>query len=51
VLQARSETVWSQTERPPLVEKAGSALDYVLADLLSRSGPRAPDGMPTGDAA
>jgi pyruvate,water dikinase len=37
LLQARSETVWSQRERPPLVEKSGSALDYVLADLLSRA--------------
>ena len=36
VLQARAETVWSTRERPSLVEKKGSALDYVLADLLRR---------------
>jgi phenol phosphorylase subunit beta len=36
VLQARAETVWSQRERPPTVEKKGSALEYVLADLLKR---------------
>jgi pyruvate,water dikinase len=36
LLQARAETVWSQRERPSLVEKRGSALDYVLADLLGR---------------
>jgi phenol phosphorylase subunit beta len=36
VLQARSETVWSRRERPSVVEKKGSALDYVLADLLRR---------------
>jgi len=36
VLQARAETVWSQRERPPTVEKKGSALEYVLADLLNR---------------
>jgi pyruvate,water dikinase len=35
-LQARPETVWSQRERPPTVEKKKSALEYVLADLLSR---------------
>jgi pyruvate,water dikinase len=34
VLQARAETVWSRRERPALVAKKGSALDYVLADLL-----------------
>ena len=37
LLQARAETVWSQRERPALVEKKTSALDYVLADLLGRS--------------
>ena len=36
VLQARAETVWSQRERPPTVQKRGSALEYVLADLLNR---------------
>lgn len=36
VLQARPETVWSRRERPSVVEKKGSALDYVLADLLGR---------------
>jgi pyruvate,water dikinase len=36
VLQARAETVWSQRERPPTVEKKRSALEYVLADLLNR---------------
>jgi pyruvate,water dikinase len=36
VLQARPETVWSQRERTPTVKKKGSALEYVLADLLSR---------------
>jgi phosphoenolpyruvate synthase/pyruvate phosphate dikinase len=36
VLQARAETVWSRRERPSLVEKKGSAVDYVLADLLKR---------------
>jgi pyruvate, water dikinase len=36
LLQARSETVWSQRERTPVVEKKGSALEYVLADLLDR---------------
>ena len=36
LLQARAETVWSQRERPSLVEKKGTALDYVLADLLGR---------------
>jgi pyruvate, water dikinase len=36
VLQARAETVWSQRERPPTVQKRGSALEYVLADLLKR---------------
>ena len=36
VLQARAETVWSQRERPPTVEKKGSALEYVLAELLKR---------------
>jgi pyruvate,water dikinase len=36
MLQARAETVWSQRERPAIVEKKGSALDYVLADLLGR---------------
>ena len=38
LLQARSETVWSQRERTPIVEKKGSALEYVLADLLDRGG-------------
>ena len=51
VLQARSETVWSQRERPPLVEKSGSALDYVLADLLSRAAPGSAKDVPTGDTA
>jgi len=37
VLQARAETVWSRRERPPLVEKRGSALEYVLDDMLRRS--------------
>jgi pyruvate, water dikinase len=50
LLQARSETVWSRRERPPLVEKSGSALDYVLADLLSRA-PGSPTDVPTGDGA
>jgi len=36
VLQARPETVWSRRERTPMVEKKGSALEYVLADLLGR---------------
>jgi pyruvate,water dikinase len=36
LLQARAETVWSQRGRPALIEKRGSALDYVLADLLRR---------------
>lgn len=36
LLQARAETVWSQRERPALVEKKGTALDYVVADLLGR---------------
>jgi pyruvate,water dikinase len=36
VLQARPETVWSRRERAPTVEKKGSALEYVLADLLGR---------------
>ncbi|MGN6170383.1 MAG: PEP/pyruvate-binding domain-containing protein [Solirubrobacteraceae bacterium] len=36
VLQARPETVWSRREREPTVEKKGSALEYVLADLLRR---------------
>jgi phenol phosphorylase subunit beta len=36
LLQARAETVWSRKERPALVDKKGSALDYVLADLLGR---------------
>jgi pyruvate,water dikinase len=36
VLQARAETVWSRRERTPTVEKRGSALEYVLADLLKR---------------
>jgi pyruvate,water dikinase len=36
VVQARPETVWSRRERPPTVEKKASALEYVLADLLSR---------------
>ena len=36
LLQARAETVWSQRERPAIVEKKGTALDYVLADLLGR---------------
>ncbi len=36
VLQARPETVWSRRERSPTVEKKASALEYVLADLLSR---------------
>jgi pyruvate,water dikinase len=36
VLQARPETVWSRRERPPTVKKKGSALEYVLADLLRR---------------
>ncbi len=35
-LQARPETVWSNRERKPTVEKRGSALEYVLADLLGR---------------
>jgi pyruvate,water dikinase len=35
-LQARPETVWSRRERPPMVKKKGSALEYVLADLLRR---------------
>ena len=37
LLQARAETVWSQRERPSLVGKKSSALDYVLSDLLGRS--------------
>lgn len=36
VLQARPETVWSRRERSPTVKKKGSALEYVLADLLGR---------------
>jgi pyruvate,water dikinase len=36
VLQARPETVWSRKERKPTVEKRGSALEYVLAELLGR---------------
>ena len=36
VLQARPETVWSCRERQSTVEKKGSALEYVLADLLRR---------------
>jgi pyruvate,water dikinase len=36
VLQARPETVWSRRERPSTVKKKGSALEYVLADLLDR---------------
>lgn len=36
VLQARPETVWSRRERQPTVQKKGSALEYVLADLLRR---------------
>jgi pyruvate,water dikinase len=36
VLQARPETVWSRRERPSTVKKKGSALEYVLADLLGR---------------
>jgi pyruvate,water dikinase len=36
VLQARPETVWSNRERKPTVEKRASALEYVLADLLRR---------------
>jgi pyruvate, water dikinase len=36
VLQARPETVWSRREREPTVQKKGSALEYVLADLLRR---------------
>jgi pyruvate,water dikinase len=34
LLQARAETVWSQRERPALVEKKATALEYVLEDLL-----------------
>ena len=37
VLQARAETVWSRRERPSLVAKKASALDYVLDDLLKRA--------------
>jgi pyruvate,water dikinase len=37
VLQARAETVWSRRERPSLVEKKGSAIEYVLADLLKQT--------------
>jgi pyruvate, water dikinase len=47
LLQARAETVWSQRERAPLVEKSGDALDYVLADLLSRA-PGAAHDAPAG---
>jgi pyruvate,water dikinase len=36
VLQARAETVWSQRQRSATVQKRGSALEYVLADLLKR---------------
>jgi pyruvate,water dikinase len=36
VLQARPETVWSRRDRPPTVEKKASALEHVLAGLLSR---------------
>jgi pyruvate,water dikinase len=36
VLQARAETVWSRRQRPPLVQDKGSAVGYVLADLLHR---------------
>jgi pyruvate,water dikinase len=36
VLQARPETVWSNRERKPTVEKRASAIEYVLADLLRR---------------
>jgi pyruvate, water dikinase len=36
ILQARAETVWSRKERKPTTEKRGSALEYVLADLLKR---------------
>ena len=36
VLQARPETIWSRRERQPTVQKKGSALEYVLADLLRR---------------
>jgi pyruvate,water dikinase len=49
VLQTRAETVWSRRERPPLVEKSGAALDYVLADLLSRA-PGAAHDAPAGGA-
>jgi pyruvate,water dikinase len=36
ILQARPETVWSRKDRKPAVQKRGSALEYVLADLLRR---------------
>jgi pyruvate,water dikinase len=37
VLQARAETVWSRRERPSVVTKKASALEYVLDDLLKRA--------------
>jgi pyruvate,water dikinase len=37
VLQARAETVWSRRERTPLVSKKGTALEYVLEDMLKRA--------------
>ncbi len=39
VLQARAETVWSRRERPSLVTKKTSALEYVLDDMLKRTKP------------
>ena len=37
LLQARAETVWSRQERTAIVERKGSALEYVLADLIGRA--------------
>jgi phosphoenolpyruvate synthase/pyruvate phosphate dikinase len=41
ILQCRAETVWSQTRsEQPIVEKRGSAVEYVLAQLMELSGAR-----------
>ena len=41
ILQCRAETVWSQTRREkPIAEKKGSAVEYVLAQLMELSGAR-----------
>jgi pyruvate,water dikinase len=38
ILQSRAETVWSQQQQAPVMERQSSAAGYVLAELMALSG-------------